>query len=208
MRLLLLFRRVCLIGLLGVRAWAAALDDRIEVTALDHPLLARAIFDETNRVRVAEKLKPFRAEPRLDEAADTQAQMGALFRPPSHTNPFPLISTPLDRVRFAGLEPRQVAENIALITIYDVPSGVSVYYLKGDPTLRDGRSGEPVRPHTYRSFAKAIVAAWMNSPGHRQNVVDPKLHYLGCAVRPARSVDGVDMLFGVQVFCTPRREPK
>lgn len=155
--------------------WAAELTDPIDAARLDQALLARAIFDETNRVRVQLGRKPFAREPKLDEAADTQANIGALFRPPSHTNPFPLIATPADRVRFAGLDPLRVSENIALLSIYDVPGNASVYSLKNDPTPRDPRTGEPLRVHTYATFAKAIVGEWMNSPGHRANIVDEKL---------------------------------
>lgn len=194
--------------MLAAAASAARLEDRIDVTKLDRQLLARAIFEETNRVRVAAKLRAFKTEPKLDEAADTQAQMGAVFRPPSHTNPFPLIATPLDRVKFAGLEPDYVAENIALLAIYDAPTGTDIYVTNKDATVRDLRNGEPVRTHTYASFARAIVAAWMASPGHRANILEPKLRYLGCAVRPTKSLEDVDMIFGVQAFYTPRRAAK
>lgn len=191
--------------LTGVPAAAAELLDTIRPEQLDEPLLARAIFAETNRVRVQLGLKVFRAEPKLDDAADTQARMGAVFRPPSHTNPFPLIATPLDRVKFAGLDPELVAENIAQISIYDVPSGVSIYYLKNDRTLRDARDGQPVRTHTYASFAEAIVQAWMNSPGHRENIMNAKLSFLGCAAKISRSQDDIPMIFAVQAFFTPKK---
>ncbi|HLP24858.1 MAG TPA: CAP domain-containing protein [Acidobacteriota bacterium] len=184
---------------------AAELSDAIQPESLDERLIARAIFDETNRVRAQLGLKPLGAEPKLDDAADTQARVGAVFRPPSHTNPFPLIATPLDRVKFAGLEPERVAENIAQISIYDVPSGGSIYYLKNDRTLRDARNGQPVRTHTYESFAREIVQAWMNSPGHRENIVSTKLRYLGCAAKMSRSQDDIPMLFAVQAFYTPKK---
>ncbi len=192
----------------GVSAAAAQLSDVIEPEQLDEPLLARAIFDATNRARAQLGLKMFRAEPKLDDAADTQARLGALFRPPSHTNPFPLIATPLDRVKFAGLDPELVAENIAQISIYDVPSGVSIYYFKNDRTLRDARNGQPVRTHTYASFAQAIVQAWMNSPGHRENIVNAKLHFLGCAAKISRSQDEIPMIFAVQAFYTPKKSKR
>jgi uncharacterized protein YkwD len=156
-------------------------------------------------VRTRLGLPPFGVESKLDDAAETQARMGAVFRPPSHTNPFPLIATPFDRVKFAGLEPERVAENIAHISIYDVPSGGSIYYLKNDRTLRDARNGQPVRTHTYASFARTIVEAWMNSPGHRANIVERKLRYLGCAAKMSRSLDDISMIFAVQAFYTPKK---
>lgn len=192
--------------LIVVSSRAAELTDAIDAARLDQSLLARAIFDETNRVRVQVGRKPFAREQKLDEAADTQANIGALFRPVSHTNPFPLIATPEDRVRFAGLDPSRVSENIALISIYDVPKNTGVYALKNDATLRDSRTGAPVRVHTYASFARAIVGEWMDSPGHRANIVDKRLRYLGCAVRASKSRDDLDMIFAVQAFFTPRRK--
>lgn len=198
--------RVAGLLLVTLAGQAAELTDKIDVAQLDQSLLARAIFDETNRVRVQLGHKPFGREQKLDEAADTQANIGVLFRPPSHTNPFPLIATPEDRVRFAGLDPLRVSENIALLSIYDVPRNTAVYFLKNDPTLRDSRSGNAVQVHTYASFARAVVGEWMNSPGHRANIVDEKLRYLGCAVRSSTGKDDLDMIFAVQAFFTPRRK--
>jgi uncharacterized protein YkwD len=189
-------------------ATAAQLSDTLQPEELDERLVAQAIFDETNRVRAQLGLKSFGTEPKLADAAETQARLGAVFRPPSHTNPFPLIATPLDRVKFAGLEPDRVAENIAQIAIYDVPSGGSVYYLKNDRTLRDARNGQPVRTHTYASFARAIVEAWMSSPGHRANIVDAKLTHLGCAAKISRSRDDIPMIFAVQAFYTPKKSKR
>jgi len=56
---------------------------------------------------------------------------------------------------------------------------------------------------TYRGFAREVVRSWMESPGHRANIVNPSLAYLGCSVQPSVSLIGVDQLFCVQVFFTP-----
>lgn len=175
---------------------------KVEPGKTDLVLLGAAIFHETNRVRRQLGLRVLRPLEPLDVAAETQAKIGAFLRPPSHTNPFPLIATPLDRVRFAGLDPREVAENIALITIYDAPSDTDFYALKGDPRLRSAQTGQLLEAHTHASFAEAIVEAWMNSPGHRAAMLDPRFRYLGCSASEARSQQDVDLVFGVQVFCS------
>ena len=200
-----LARILGLMLLLGVAAAShgANAADKVSVEAFDAPRLARAIFEATNRVRAQLGLPAFRPLAKLDDAAETQARIGALFRPPSHTNPFPMIATPMDRVKLTGLKPKFVAENIAMLALYDVPRGTGFYRLKGETILRDDKSGQPLREHTYESFAAAVVAAWMNSPGHRANIVDTKLRYLGCSALPARSQSEVDMIFAVQVFFTP-----
>ncbi len=182
-----------------------ALDERINSAEFNRELMARAIFHETNRVREKLGLRPFEAFPKLDDAADLEAALGKVSQPPSHTNPFPMIGTPLQRVQYVGLKPRAVAENIALLTIYDIDPNIGV-----GSTVRDGRrqwvnSGTlaELKPATYRGFAAAVVEAWMESPDHRANLVNPALRYLGCSVQPTTSLMGVAGLFCVQVFFTP-----
>lgn len=182
-----------------------ALDQPINHAGFDRQLMARAIFHETNRVREKLGLRRLGALPKLDEAADLEASLGRVYQPPSHTNPFPMIGTPMERVKFVGLKPRQVAENIALLSIYDIEMSVGV-----GVTVREGRrqfvhpgTHEPLKPATYRKFAAAVLQGWMDSPAHRSNIVNPALLYLGCSAQPTTSMLGVEQLFCVQVFFTP-----
>ena len=182
-----------------------ALQQKIELATFDGPLLARAIFHETNRVRTQLGLKRLKPWDKLDTAAETQASVGALLRPPSHTNPFPMIATPLDRVKFAGADVKFVAENIANIPLQYSPSDLIVLAtVNGRKQVLDGRSMEPLSNHTYASLAAAFVDAWMKSPGHRANIVNAELTHLGCSSQPTKTVQEVDMVYAVQVFCTPK----
>lgn len=81
---------------------AAALDAPLDPSNLDRERLARAIFHETNRVRGQLDLRAFQWLPKLDQAADLEAAVGKVYQPPGHTNPFPLIGTPLERVKLAS----------------------------------------------------------------------------------------------------------
>lgn len=184
-----------------------ALQVRLEPGRIDVALLAGAIFHETNRLRRGAGLAEFKSLRELDAAAETQAKIGSFFRPPSHTNPFPSIATPLDRVRFAGLEPSEVAENIALVPIYDAPVGIGFYREKGEARLRDVRTRRELEPHTPAGLAAALVAAWMSSPAHRAALLDPRFSHLGCSASEARSQQEVEMAFGVQVFCSLKPRP-
>lgn len=183
------------------------LDARIDVGDFDRGLMAAAIFHETNRVREELRLPVFRRLAKLDEAADLEAAVGKFYQPPRHTNPFPSIGTPADRVQYVGLSYRKVAENIALLSIYEVEAevGVGITTREGRKLLVHPRTKAELRPATYRGFAATVVQAWMKSPGHRANLVDPTLVYLGCSVQPAVSPMGVDNLFCVQVFFTPAK---
>lgn len=184
----------------------AAPDAVIDPAKFDRGLLALMIFHETNRVRRELGLAPFRWLPKLNEAADLEAGVGRVYQPPSHTNPFPMIGTPMERVKFAGLDPGYVAENIALLTIYDVPPrvGAGVVVRDGRKQFVNPNTRKELRPATYRGFAASVVQAWMESPGHRMNIVNPLLVHLGCSVQPSVSLLGVDQLFCVQVFFTRR----
>ena len=181
------------------------LDARIEAAHFDRGLMATAIFHETNRVRHQLGLRVFLKEPKLDEAADLEAAVGRVTQPPSHTNPFPKIGTPLQRVEYVGLKPREVAVNIALLSIYDIDPdvGIGTVVRNGRRLLVHPDTLEELKPATYRDFAAKVVAAWMKSPGHRANLVSPTLLYLGCSVQPTVTISGVDSLFCVQVFFTP-----
>ena len=183
-----------------------ALDARIDVAGFDRELMALAIFHETNRVREELGLRRFKFLPKLNEAADLEAGVGKVYQPPSHTNPFPMIGTPMQRVKFVGLDPGLVAENIALLSIYDVGLnvGAGVTVRQGKRHFVNPETGDALRPATYRGFALVVVRGWMESPGHRVNIVHPGLLYLGCSVQPTVSILGVDQLFCVQVFFTPR----
>lgn len=184
------------------------LDAPIEVATFDRTLMAAAIFHETNQVRQKLGLPAFRALPKLDEAANLEAAVGRVYQPPSHTNPFPLIGTPAQRVKYVGLKAGGTAENIALLSIYDVAAGAGVGTMMrgGRRVAVDPRTLAELKPATYRRFAAAVVKAWMESPGHRANIVEPKLTCLGCGVQPSVSLAGVDNLFCVQVFFTLAEE--
>lgn len=181
------------------------LDGQIDAAHFDRELMATAIFHETNRVRQELGLRQFLKLPKLDAAADLEAAVGQVYQPPSHTNPFPSIGTAAARTRFVGLDPWRVAENIALISIYDVEPdvGVGVMVREGRRHFVHPRTLAELRPATYRGFATAVVKAWMASPGHRANLVDPSHLYLGCSAQPTVDMAGVDGLFCVQVFFTP-----
>lgn len=185
-----------------------ALDQRIDAGPFDRALLAAAIFHETNRVRLTQKLRALQPLPQLDRAADVQADVGVVLRLPSHENPFPSIATPMDRVKFVGRTPGFVAENIARLPAYDIDNTDGVAGVKDDGqqrTVVNRRTGEELVPATYRAMAVRLVEAWMKSPHHRANIVSPLARHLGCSARATKGDANVDMIFAVQVFFAPRR---
>ncbi len=145
----------------------------IQRAAVDPARLAAAIFAETNRVRKEHRRRALRALPGLATAAEEQAAYMALVLRATHTNVRAEAADAVARVERAGLLPRVVAENVATLT-------------------RDGKNEE--------QLAAALVAAWMQSPGHRANLLNDQMTHLGCAARFARLASGSEAVFSVQVF--------
>lgn len=182
--------------------------ERVVFEDFNQALMRAAIFHETNRVRRQLGLVPFVHMPKLDEAADLKAAIGVVQSELTHDNPLPLTATPADRVRTVGLSYRQVAENIARLGLFDLPSGVSqvgVRQRAGRTEFYHLNTKQIVQLRTYADFARMVVTSWMNSPGHRAHIVNPELSALGCAARPCRSpMVNHEQVYAVQVFLTPR----
>ncbi len=185
-----------------------AVQERVDFDDFDSDLMAAAIFHATNRTRAQLGLTPFAHLPALDRAATQKASIGILQGKLTHENPLPLTATPADRVRAVGVDYRMVAENIAQQSLLDLPPGVTEVGVR----QRGGRNEfyrvdtkQPVALKSYADFAEAVVLAWMKSPGHRANLVNPEFTSLGCAARPIRSpVARHEQVYAVQVFCAPR----
>ena len=177
----------------------------IDFDHIDQALLAAAVFHETNLRRVENDLQPLAYRPVLREAARVQARAMVRLGKVSHSHPDEVLRTPTDRLRHLGLEGRFSAENVAMVFGIRYESGEQVY-----PREIDGVSvfslepgGEPIQPHSYRSFAKMLLDSWMDSPGHRKNILSPHPEMLGTACLHDRSALGMDRFFCAQVFYAP-----
>ena len=181
---------------------------RIAPEKFDPSLMAAAIFHETNRVRRELGLPRFTHVAKLDVAAERKAALGLIETDVRHTSDFPFAATPAERVKSAGLDYARVAENLARISSYDLPAGTSqlgVRKRNGADEFYRIDTGRPPQLLSYAGFATQVVASWMTSPGHRDNILDPRLVSLGCAARPCRSfISRHEQIYAVQVFFTPQ----
>jgi hypothetical protein len=179
---------------------------RLDLATFDPVRLGAAIFHETNRVRRELNLPSFHHLDRLDRAADIQATNNALNQDASHHNAIPRVALPNDRVQHVGLRPRIVAENAALVPLLDLDLSHGYVEKKegGTRVILDGQTLQEVPPHTYASFAAALVRSWMASAPHRANIVNPELTFLGCSGRPSKALGGFDMVACIQEFYTPQ----
>lgn len=123
---------------------------------LDVGLLNAAIFFATNAEREKHKLPMFQTSRALMACAYEHSQDMALENFFSHENPNnPAKRTAWQRMEARGMKSGERAENIAMRTTNGL---------------------------TYLAFADEMVKLWMNSPGHRANILNRNLRFLGCGV--------------------------
>ncbi len=178
----------------------------IEFATLDRELLAAAIFHATNLQRVKSRLAPLAHDPAASEAARLQATVMAAEKFLGHENDFDAaLKTPLDRIRKVGLRPGHIAENVALEFGRKYRSGEPFYTREenGKTVFSASPDGPPIPMHSYVSFAAALLEGWMDSPGHRANILSDRPRRLGCAAAPAQDPTGLEVFYCAQVFFTP-----
>lgn len=161
----------------------------------DYALLNVAVFFCTNEQRAKKKLPALQHNYQLEASAWFHSQSMADRRFFNHLNTTePRRRTPDDRARLAGIANPYIAENIAEMPALNYQQGTQVYILdkqKGLFSYTNG--GDPIPPHTYLSFAEAVVAQWMDSPPHRKNILSKDALQLGCGVFLYRDRDFYNM---------------
>ncbi len=184
-----------------------AVNAPIDFARFDPALMAAAIFHETNRIRRQLGLQPFKHLAKLDEAADLQAGMGAMLAEVSHRNPIRALANLGDRMSYVGLDYESAEENIALASALEGDPPAEWVGVRGAGATReffDMKTGRLFGLKTYAAFATAVLRQWMDSPDHRANIISEKVRYLGCSARWRKDLNGVDLLYAVQVFFSPR----
>lgn len=149
---------------------------------IDYPLLHAAIFFVTNETRVKNKRPPLAFALALERMAYHHSKRMVEQNFFSHDNPFDKArQTTQQRGQLAGIKNPTLAENIAIHFGIQYKANAPVFpvdRLKG--TFSYVSDGPLIPSHTYLSFAEAIVTQWMDSPGHRANILNREAVQLGC----------------------------
>lgn len=85
------------------------------------------------------------------------------------------------RAKSTGLKYRISAENIAAYSRFNLPSGNFGIANASRCQFRT-KSGSMIQPHTYASLALAVAGSWMASSGHRKNLLNTRISYIGAGV--------------------------
>jgi len=169
---------------------------QINPSDIDYPLVNASIFFLTNEIRARNGLATLEYSKELEIAAWTHSRMMVEKNFFSHTD-----STdsgrrePSDRAKLAGITNPSIAENIAEGFGIAYKAGVPVYPKnteKGEFSY--SADGPIIKPHTYISLAEALLEQWMNSPGHRSNILSKSGLQMGCGAYFYRDKSFYNML--------------
>ncbi|SMR83590.1 Cysteine-rich secretory protein family protein [Aliiroseovarius halocynthiae] len=82
------------------------------------------------------------------------------------------------RLKSSGLRFKTGAENIGVMRLYNI-DGRHFMIRSASKCQFTTRSGQPLGRHSYRSLAQLAVKEWMESPGHRKNIMLRKATHMG-----------------------------
>ena len=153
---------------------------RIDVQNIDTALLNAAIFHITNQERDLSGLPLLKYSVLLEKIAARHSGNMVRLDFFSHSSPVRGEKNLPQRLSREGIENTHAAENIADVTGIEYENGRLVYTpLQNGGYFSYSYRGEPILPHTYLGLARKIVRAWMNSDGHRKNILNPRYKYVG-----------------------------
>ncbi|MBQ6723433.1 MAG: CAP domain-containing protein [Paludibacteraceae bacterium] len=130
----------------------APFNQSLESTDYDIDLLETAVFYETNRQRALNGLSQLQFDYNLMVCAHNHSVDMVNLDFFSHTSPVEGKTSFTDRMQQVGYDRCWSAENIAYCAIES----------------------------SYAETAKHLLNQWMNSSGHRKNILNPRYTHIGC----------------------------
>jgi uncharacterized protein YkwD len=158
----------------------AANNEVIDFSHIDFERIELLIFHLTNEVRLKNNLKPLEYSEELAKTARMHAfdmVSGNFF---DHiNNRSSKRRTPDDRARLNKISNPHINENI--IEGYALQyKALDKVFVRGKGEFSITEKGPLIRPHTYLTFCEDQIDKWMNSPGHRKNILSKDALQLGC----------------------------
>lgn len=157
---------------------------RMDFDFNNYELLDAAIFWFTNQERGKHGLSPLAFHPKLRQMARLHSSQMSKHHFFSHDNlyetQYKTLSNRLDSVKdqcFDGF--MTFGENIALIATLEGSDSFYVRTTGGKHHFYDKNDHELIFLDC-AEYAHLVVEGWMNSPGHRANILNTSFEYLGC----------------------------
>lgn len=144
---------------------------------IDYALLNAAIFFETNRERKKHALPQFEYSQKLESVAMGHSEDMVKYNFFSHYSKVSGKRTLDDRIKKAGFKNYYAGENIAEYALLEI--GEDPYYPPSQFGYFRNMQGDTIQMYTYIALAREIVKGWMNSPGHRANILNKIFTHMG-----------------------------
>ncbi len=149
---------------------------------INQTLLDQAIRVEVNYHRCRAGLRPVGfAGNGLAKQAKNHSQWMARTQQLTHRSTVAGASTLKQRVKKAGVKFRTGSENIGMVHRYRIDNR-RFKILSTSKCQFATYEGQPLPAHSYASLARHVVGLWMNSPGHRKNILDRRVTRVSTAV--------------------------
>lgn len=147
---------------------------------IDQNLLDSAIRAEVNYHRCRAGLpKVGDAGNGLAKQAKKHSTWMARNQQLTHKSTVAGAATLKQRVKASGVKFRTGSENIGMVHRYQIDN--RRFKIKGQCQFAT-YEGQALPAHSYASLARHAVTLWMNSPGHRKNILDRKVKRVSTAV--------------------------
>ncbi|MBT8425476.1 MAG: hypothetical protein KJO67_10910 [Silicimonas sp.] len=149
---------------------------------INQSLLEKAIRAEVNFHRCRAGLRKVGdAGNGLTRQAQKHSKWMAKSQQLTHRSTVPGSSTLQQRVNNAGLKVRTGSENIGMVHRYQIDNR-RFKILDSSSCQFATYEGQKLPAHSYASLARHIVNLWMNSSGHRKNILDRSVTRMSAAV--------------------------
>lgn len=150
--------------------------------SIDQSLLDSAIRVEVNFHRCRAGLgKVGDVGTNLSNQAQKHSQWMAKTQQLTHRSTVAGAATLRDRFKRAGVQFRTGSENIGMVHRYQIDNRRFKILDSGNCKFAT-YEGKPLPAHSYASLARHAVSLWMNSPGHRRNILDKSVRKVETAV--------------------------
>lgn len=177
----------------------AGAEKPISYKRLNQTLLDAAILAQVNFYRCKHGLPKLTAASGLRKQASKHSKWMAKADKLSHHASSGTSRNLKGRLKSSGLKYKTGAENIGVMRFYNVDNRQFLVRSSGKCVFTT-LSGQRIGPHSYRSLAQLAVREWMESPGHRKNILRRNLRHTGAGggIRPNSQYCGA--VFLTQIF--------
>ena len=117
----------------------------------------------------------------LSREAEKHSKWMARTQQLTHKSTVAGAATLSQRVKKAGVRFRTGSENIGMVHRYQIDNRRFKIVDSSACQFRTN-DGQPLPAHSYASLARHVVNLWMNSPGHRKNILDKRVKTTTTAV--------------------------